>query len=403
MKMLFVHDNRFVKFGDEYRTIGNITASTWKRFLPHVDHIHVVSRRNEPETVIKDPSKLNIASHPRVSFELVDRPPYHRFDKAWKVVKPILEENVRKADVVVARIPSFNGNLAAEIAYKLNKPLAGEIIACPWDSLWNYGRVSGKAMAVREWWRLKRLVKHLDLAVYVTAEFLQKHYPTDGPSASASNVELLRPAEGLLDARLARHTSVPSPIRLGQIGSLAHRIKGWETAIRAVAHLKKEGVDAVFEILGPGDEAVAMQCAKENGVEDRVKALGVLPGGQPVLDWLDSLDIYVHPSRQEGLPRSVIEAMSRALPVVAAPAGGTPELIDARFIFPKNDDHTLAKQLLTLVRDPAQMSEQSCANFEKSQAFYIDRLEAHRDQVWGDYFRSVRKRLGMDEPPANPA
>ncbi|XAM01287.1 glycosyltransferase [Phycisphaeraceae bacterium D3-23] len=392
MKMLFVHDSPFIEHEGECRSAGNITATTWRRFLPHVDHIQVVARRADPAHV-KDPSKLNSVSHPDVSFDLVERSPYHRFERGWREVMPILDKHVRQADVVVARIPSFIGHLTAEIALKQNKPLAGEIVACPWDAMWNYGRLSGKAMAIRERLRLRRLVKRLDFAVYVTGEFLQKRYPTNAPHESASNVELLRPPETLLDDRLARQTQTPNPLRLGQIGSLAHRIKGWETAIRAVARLKAQGVDVVFEILGGGDPAVAMQCAKENGVEDRVHALGTIAGGEPVLSWLDSLDMYIHPSRQEGLPRSVIEAMSRALPCICTPAGGTPELIDPRYIFAKNDDTQLADSITTLLNDPAQMHEQSRKNFARAADFYIDHLEAHRDKIWGDYFASVRKRI----------
>lgn len=391
MKILFAHDNRFIRHEDTYRSVGNITATTWRRFLPHVDHIHVVSRRGQPSDV-KDPGKLNIASHPCVSFELVERPPYHPLDRGWKETYTVLDRNIKEADAVVARIPSWIGNLAAEIAYKNNKPLAGEIIACPWDAMWNYGRFTGKVMAIRETLRLRMLVKKLDFAVYVTDEFLQRRYPTPSPSTSASNVELIPPADGILERRLDMQVQPTPPVRLGQIGSLAHRIKGWETAIRALSHLQHRGINAVFEILGPGDPAMAMRCAESHNVQNRVIAKGVLPSGQPVLDWLDSLDVYVHPSRQEGLPRSVIEAMSRALPCVCAPAGGTPELIDSRFIFPKNDDKRLADLLTNLIRNPELMHEQSRTNHNKARKFYIDHLEAHRDTIWGNFFRSVHDR-----------
>ncbi len=398
MKLLFVHDSPFLEHKGTCRSAGNITATTWRRFLPHVDHIQVVARRADAAH-FKDPSSLDTVSHPDVSFELVERSPYHRFERGWRAVKPILEEQVRSADAVIARIPSFIGHLTAEIALKQGKPLAGEIVACPWDAMWNYGRLSGKAMAIRERYRLRRLVRRLDLAVYVTGSFLQKRYPTQAPSESASNVELLRPPEQLLDQRLARQQEPPKPLRLGQIGSLAHRIKGWETAIRAVGQLRQQGIDVVFEILGGGAPDVALQCAAAHGVADRIRPMGSIASGEPVLAWLDSLDMYIHPSRQEGLPRAVIEAMSRALPCICTPAGGTPELIDPRFIFAKNDDTQLAQRIITLLDDPVQMHEQSRRNFARAADYYVDRLEAHRERIWGDYFAGVRQRLGL---PGNP-
>ncbi|MEM9413934.1 MAG: glycosyltransferase [Planctomycetota bacterium] len=394
MKLLFVHDNRFIEHEGDHLTVGNITSTTWKRFLPHVEHIHVVARRNEPDPKL-DIGRLNQASHPRVSFELVDRPPYHRFEQGWRTAYPILEANIKKADAVVGRIPSFLGNLACEIAAKQGKPVAGEIIACPWGSMWHYGGMKGKVMAAREYIRLRRLIKRLDLAVYVTSEYLQKRYPTQSKTAVASNVELLRPPEGLLEARLERQKTPPKPLRLGQIGSLANHIKGWETGVEATAELKAAGVEVVYEILGAGDPEIARSYAAKFGVENEVRPIGTIAGGGPVLEWLDTLDLYIHPSRQEGLPRSVIEAMSRALPCVCTPAGGTPELIDSNCLFEKNNPKQLAQRVQTMLGDPALLHEQSRTNFERAANFYIDHLEAHRDKVWGDYFASVRKRLGM--------
>lgn len=64
----------------------------------------------------------------------------------------------------------------------------------------------------------------------------------------------------------------------------------------------------------------------ENGVADRVVFKGQMKH-QQVLEWIDSLDIYIQPSMQEGLPRALIEAMSRACPAIGSSTGGIPELL----------------------------------------------------------------------------
>ena len=67
-------------------------------------------------------------------------------------------------------------------------------------------------------------------------------------------------------------------------------------------------------------------------VEEQVKILGPMPHNE-VFKWLETIDLYVQPSRQEGLPRALIEAMSRGVPAFGARTGGIPELLDEDFIF----------------------------------------------------------------------
>src|SRR5699024_9667719 len=100
-----------------------------------------------------------------------------------------------------------------------------------------------------------------------------------------------------------------------------------------------------FEILGDGDQSSWKLLAKELGIEDNVKFKGVLPGGKPVLSWLESIDVYIQPSFQEGLPRAVIEAMSQGCPVVGSNAGGIPELIQDEYIHDMGDYEELSSLL----------------------------------------------------------
>ncbi|MFR9276345.1 glycosyltransferase [Finegoldia magna] len=81
---------------------------------------------------------------------------------------------------------------------------------------------------------------------------------------------------------------------------------------------------------GGGNQDYLLSIAKTYHVEDRVIFWGRL-SPEKVQEWMDKVDIYIQPSLQEGLPRSVIEAMSRGCLVLGARTG-IPELLDPRFV-----------------------------------------------------------------------
>jgi glycosyltransferase involved in cell wall biosynthesis len=67
-------------------------------------------------------------------------------------------------------------------------------------------------------------------------------------------------------------------------------------------------------------------------------------------------DFFVLPSRDEGLPLAVLEAMARSLPVVVTPVGGVPEVVKDRehgLLVPVDDDRALAAAIETIARDLA--------------------------------------------------
>src|SRR5699024_12266879 len=93
---------------------------------------------------------------------------------------------------------------------------------------------------------------------------------------------------------------------------------GQRYIIEALGKLKKEG-DKNFDYqrVGLGDQSYLKSIAKECDVIDQVKFLGSMQDDE-VFNWLETIDIYTQPSRQEGLPRALIEAMSRGLPAFRA-------------------------------------------------------------------------------------
>ena len=71
----------------------------------------------------------------------------------------------------------------------MKKPVLLELVACPFDSLWNKS-VLWKLLAVPYYLSTKYITKESDYVVYVTDKFLQSRYPSEGKQINCSDVEL---------------------------------------------------------------------------------------------------------------------------------------------------------------------------------------------------------------------
>ena len=105
--------------------------------------------------------------------------------------------------MIIARCPGIISHYVAEEAYKQRKPYFTESMGCAWDAYWNHS-LTGKIIAPYMFFKMKTVVKHADFALYVTNEFLQKRYPCDQLSVSASNVLLKEVSDDVLKQRLKR-------------------------------------------------------------------------------------------------------------------------------------------------------------------------------------------------------
>jgi glycosyltransferase involved in cell wall biosynthesis len=129
------------------------------------------------------------------------------------------------------------------------------------------------------------------------------------------------------------------------------RVKGLEYAIRAVAGLDPE-LKVVLNIIGTGPLVGELKAlAEELGVGDRVRFLGFKDN---VYDYLAHIDVLIMPSMHEGLPYTILEAMSLGVPIIASRAGGLVEAIDDNengLLVPVGDIVALSKMISILERN----------------------------------------------------
>lgn len=152
-------------------------------------------------------------------------------------------------------------------------------------------------------------------------------------------------------ALVPRHIS--SRPRVLYVGKLESR-KGFKELISAAAFVLQEFPQAEFWFAGHGDLDTAREHAIHLGISEQIHLLGWLSASELTAIY-DQADIFCLPSHNEGVPMSVLEAMSHGLPVVCTPVGGLPDIIrdgkNALYAKP-GDPGSIANALLHLMREP---------------------------------------------------
>ncbi len=141
---------------------------------------------------------------------------------------------------------------------------------------------------------------------------------------------------------------------VGYIGRLTHQ-KGIPNFIAAMPLILEQRNEIEFLVGGDGPlfDQVEVQL-KDDGLQERVRLTGLIPHGE-VADYWNKLKLFVLPSKAEGLPRAMLEAMACGTPVLATPVGGIPDIIkdaETGFIMPANSPECIAENVVRALEHP---------------------------------------------------
>jgi glycosyltransferase involved in cell wall biosynthesis len=135
---------------------------------------------------------------------------------------------------------------------------------------------------------------------------------------------------------------------VGGVGRLSTQ-KGFDVLIRALVSLP----EASLVLVGEGPERAALEgLARELGVDDRLEITGWVENPR---DHLAGFDVVAQPSRFEGFPLAVVEAMLASRPVVAAAVESIPEAVDHEttgLLVAPDDPDALGAAIASLLADP---------------------------------------------------
>ena len=297
------------------------------------------------------------------------------------ISKKIIEKCVKEVDLVIGYVPCRNAYTACKYAKKYKKKFMSYVVGCPWDAFWNHG-ILGKILAPYAYWGLRDTLKKSDYALYVTENFLQKRYPSQGMTCGCSDVRITNLNQEILDKRLNRLNllSEKSSLKIATIANYSVKFKGQHFVIKALAQLKRMGITRFhYHLIGGGNKERLEKLAQKLDVAELVHFEGIVPHSQ-IFEKLDEMHIYIQPSLQEGLPRSVVEAMSRGLLCVCANTAAMPEMVEPEYIVERKSVNDIVKILSHLSVD--ELKKQAKRNFEEAKKYEETSLDKKRNSFF---------------------
>jgi len=287
---------------------------------------------------------------------------------------------------VIARVPGACGSLVLDVMQGSRHPYALEVVGDPRDVFAPGAVHHPLRIAIRAWSsnQLRRLCRTGAAASYVTSGTLQRRYPCLGHTTGISDVDLT--PDWFLDSPRTDgfRASVPKALF---VGSLEQPYKGVDLLLKALAICLARGVTLNLTVVGEGRcRGQLEELARDLAVAPHVHFRGRLTTGQAVRDEMDSADLFVLPSRCEGLPRALLEAMARGLPCVASRVGGVPELLPEADLIQVGSKEALANKLLEVLQDPTRLVRMSAENLLKAGQYRASLLGEKRTA----FYREVR-------------
>lgn len=304
----------------------------------------------------------------------------------------------------VSELLRFYPNLTKRIRGALAKPMAVNLrVPCPLgEMLWRYldpgrpysvevvgdphgtfapGAVHHPLRRAFRWWfgrQLRRQCWGACASSYVTEDVLQSIYPSAAGAFSThySSIDL---TEEAFSKRPRSGESNAGRMHLVTVGSLSRPYKATDVLIDAVARCVESGLNVDLTIVGEGRHRSRLEDqVAAAGLESRVRFTGQLTSRAAIRRQLDQADLFILPSRHEGLPKALIEAMARGLPCIGSDVGGIPELLSAEDLVPSGDVNALAARIQDVVADGKRLARMSARNLERARAYRSDALRARR-------------------------
>ena len=191
-----------------------------------------------------------------------------------------------------------------------------------------------------------------------------------------------------VDLRLEKRNELKlkdDDIALISMGDLIKR-KNYDTAIRAIAETKNKKVH--YYICGKGSEEDALKnLANSLGISEQIHFLGFR---SDIKELLTAADVFLFTTKQEGLPRSMMEAMASGLPCIASRIRGNTDLLEnseGGFLCDTNDVYAYAEKINILAHDIELRNKMGKNNLLAIKKFSVETVKYEMKNIYNAEFK----------------
>lgn len=351
MKICFVHNHKFRFDGKDFYSSGGLSNEVLSKYLVNPnDEIFVFSRVLKVDNVGNNFSKI---TNPNIHIVAYNR-------------KTILKE-ILNYDKCIIRMPSPISFYVFLLSKFKKENILVEVVGSAYDAFANHGKL-GKVCAPFMEILMKKCVKKAKFVTYVSENYLQRKYKNLKNNISCSDVQIPEVQGNILDKRIQYiQNNNQDFFNIFTIGAIDIKYKNQIVILKVLKRNKYIfGKEIKYHLVGSGDRSKLETYAIKNNLINNVIFHGAV-NHDMIFNLIENMDLYIHPSTVEGTPRSVIEVMSRACPVVASNIGGIPELVEDEFLFNPRNISSISQKIRELSVD--KLIKSATAGFERSLNF----------------------------------
>jgi glycosyltransferase involved in cell wall biosynthesis len=384
MEVLVAADSLFFKTPDGAYWCKTIYGyDFWKRYLDVFDSVAIVSRTKIVN--FEDVDNCLRVDGPNVKIiELPYMRGMKQYIKHYFKFRRCAKDAVKYGGCGIIRLPSVSAFMVLKFYRDTKKPYALEVVADPYDAY-----ASNKIAQFLFAKYLKEATLHANGVSYVTKSYLQNKYPSysqiygETKEHFESYYSTINLTESYFTSPRIYNSKKKQFTLVHTANSINSDIKGHETLIKILKNLRIKNYDVNVIFIGDGSRRGHYeQMSRELGIEEYVTFTGLLSSPQKVRDILIQADIFVFPTKAEGLPRALIEAMAVGLPCLSTPVNGIPELLNDKYLFDPLDVDGFVNKIIELINSPQILNEMSKENIEKAREYTLDKLKIRRTEFY---------------------
>ncbi|MFC4025132.1 glycosyltransferase family 4 protein [Oceanobacillus longus] len=390
MKLLVAADSLFLRTSDGKYWCKTIYGyNFWSRYLSVFEEIVIVSRTKPADSkevlgyLRVDGQNINVVELPYMRGMKQYIKHYFTFIRAVK-------KAVKNAECALIRLPSVSAFMVLKYFKLKGKPYALEVVADPFDAY-----ASNKIAQYYYTKKLKEATLQANGVSYVTSNYLQERYPSTARISNYKEDNFFESYYSTIDLK-EDFFSQPRAYDIGnspfKIVHTANSIntdnKGHATILNIVKKLRDQNFNIEVTFIGDGSKkAYYQQLSRQLDIDEYVNFTGLLSSPQEVREELLNGDIFVFPTKAEGLPRAVIEAMAVGLPCLSTPVNGIPELLKDEYLFDPLDVNSFSNKIIELINNPKELEKMSNENVEKALEYIDIKLIKKRE----DFYMKLKK------------